>query len=291
MKSILRLPSDRCLDLGGEPCVMGIVNVTPDSFFASSRRLDPQAAAERGLELEAEGASILDFGAESTRPGSRPLEEGEEASRLIPAIREFRRRSKAALSVDTRRASVARAALDEGADMVNDISGLADPLMAGIAARAGAALVLMHMKGEPATMQDAPYYADCFAEVRDFLLASAEKALDAGVDPRSIVLDPGIGFGKTLEHNIGLLRALPLLADCGYPVLVGLSRKRMVGELTGKGVEERGPGSLGGACAAWALGARILRVHDVAAARDALRVFSSIWERSPASESVRGEGD
>jgi len=270
---------------------MGIVNVTPDSFFASSRRLDPQAAAERGLELEAEGASILDFGAESTRPGSLALDEEEETSRLIPAIREFRRRSKAVLSVDTRRASVARAALDEGADIVNDISGLADPLMGAVAAKGRAALVLMHMRGEPATMQDAPRYADCFGEVRDFLLASARKALDAGVDPRSIVLDPGIGFGKTLTHNIELLRALPLLADCGYPVLVGLSRKRMVGELTGRSVEERGFGSLGGACAAWALGAHILRVHDVAASRDALRVFSSIWERSPAPASARGEGD
>ncbi|HEY9053631.1 MAG TPA: dihydropteroate synthase [Rectinemataceae bacterium] len=287
----LSLPSGRILELGDSPCIMGIVNVTPDSFFADSRRIDPAAAAERGLELEAEGAAILDFGAESTRPGSLPIAEEEEAARLLPAIREFRRRSNAVLSVDTRHGSVARAALDAGADIINDISALADPDMARIAAAGGAALVLMHMRGEPSTMQEKPSYDDCATEVRAFLLAAAAKALDAGVLPQAIVLDPGIGFGKTLEHNLELLGALPLLAECGYPVLVGLSRKRMIGELTGRAVEERSPGSIGGACAAWALGADIVRVHDVAATRDALRVFSAVWSRIPARGLARGEGD
>ena len=281
----LSLPGSRSLALGGAPAVMGIVNVTPDSFFGASRALDPAAAAERGLACLAEGAAIVDFGAESTRPGSAPVSPEEELRRLIPAIREFRRRSDAVLSVDTRRALVARAALAEGADIVNDVGALGDPGMAAAVAEAGAAVVLMHMRGEPATMQEAPAYADCAAEVRDFLAGRVRLALDAGVAPERIVLDPGIGFGKTLAHNLDLLDRLYLLAETGYPVLAGLSRKRFVGELTGKPAEGRLAGSLGAACAAWLRGADIFRVHDVAATVDALAVFAAScggkrWMRS-----------
>jgi dihydropteroate synthase len=279
MKRYLSLPGSRTLELGLRPVIMGIVNVTPDSFFGESRRPDPLQAAERGLALAEEGADILDFGAESTRPGSTPVSPEDEIQRLIPAIRQFRKRSKVLLSVDTRRADVARAALDEGADIINDIGALGAPGMAAAVARYGAAVILMHMRGDPATMQSDPHYGDCAVEVRDFLLASASGALDAGISPSSIVFDPGIGFGKLLAHNLDLLRRLYLLTDCGYPVLVGLSRKRFIGELTGHPVEGRLAGSLGAACAAWVQGADIFRVHDVAATRDALGVFTAARQR------------
>jgi len=279
MKRYLSLPGCRTLELGLKPVIMGIVNVTPDSFFGESRRPDPVQAAERALTLEEEGAEILDFGAESTRPGSEPVSPEEESRRLIPAIRQFRMRSKALLSVDTRHADIARAALDEGADIINDIGALDAPGMATAVASYGAAVVLMHMRGSPAMMQSDPSYDDCSIEVRDFLLASVRRALDAGISQSSIVLDPGIGFGKLLAHNLDLLRRLYLLAGCGYPVLVGLSRKRFVGELTGQPVEGRLAGSLGAACAAWDQGADILRVHDVAATRDALTVFTAARQR------------
>ena len=292
MKRFLSLPAGRSLELGLRPVIMGIVNITPDSFFGASRRIDPQQAAQRALELLGEGADILDFGAESTRPGSEPVDPEEEKRRLIPAIRSFRRQSDAIISVDTRRADVARAALDEGADIINDIGALGDPGMASAIAAVGAAVVLMHMRGDPATMQANPEYADCGAEVRDFLLDSVRKALAAGISRSSILLDPGIGFGKQLSHNMDLLRRLYLLTESDYPVLVGLSRKRFIGELTGKAVEERLAGSLGAACAAWMRGADIFRVHDVAATKDALTVFeASGWqERRPEKGMRRDNG-
>lgn len=279
MKRYLSLPDSRFLELGLRPVIMGIVNVTPDSFFGASRRADPAMAAERALALVAEGADIVDFGAESTRPGASFVDAEEEKRRLIPALRAFRKQSDAPLSVDTRRADVARAALDEGADIINDVGALGDAGMAEAAAAAGAAVVLMHMRGEPATMQADPHYEDCAAEVRDFLLAAADKALAAGLKPENIVFDPGIGFGKNLAHNLDALKRLYLLSDCGYPVLVGLSRKRFIGEITGKAVEDRLAGSLGAACAAWERGADIFRVHDVAATKDALLVFAALGEK------------
>ena len=288
MKRFLSLPAGRSLELGLRPVIMGIVNITPDSFFGASRRIDPQQAAQRALELLGEGADILDFGAESTRPGSEPVDPEEEKRRLIPAIRSFRRQSDAIISVDTRRADVARAALDEGADIINDIGALGDPGMASAIAAVGAAVVLMHMRGDPATMQANPEYADCGAEVRDFLLDSVRKALAAGISRSSILLDPGIGFGKQLSHNMDLLRRLYLLTESDYPVLVGLSRKRFIGELTGKAVEERLAGSLGAACAAWMRGADIFRVHDVAATKDALTVFeASGWQEGRPEKGMR----
>jgi dihydropteroate synthase len=254
---------------------MGIVNLTPDSFFPGSRAPDPALAVERALALLEEGADILDFGAESTRPGSAAVDPQEEAKRLIPALKAFRARSGAAVSVDTRRAEVARAALEEGADIINDIAALSDPGMASIVARSGAGLVLMHMLGEPSTMQESPVYKDCAAEVAEYLGAAAARALDAGIKSDSIILDPGIGFGKTLEHNLDLIRRLYLVAESGYPILVGLSRKRFIGEISGKSVEKRLAGSLGAACAAWLGGADIIRVHDVGATKDALALFKA----------------
>lgn len=271
----LALPGGRHLELGGEPCVMGIVNCTPDSFWAGSRSPGPESARDAALLFAGQGARILDFGAESTRPGAAAVSEEEELARLIPAVRAFRKESAVPVSVDTRRARVARAALDEGADMVNDISALADPGTARAAAAAGAAVVLMHMQGEPGTMQDSPRYADCAAEVAAFLAAAAARALEAGISPDRIVVDPGIGFGKTLAHNLDLFRRLYLCAGLGYPVLVGYSRKRFIGELSGREVGDRLPGGLGAACAAWLNGADILRTHDVAATVDALKVFAA----------------
>lgn len=275
MKRILSLPGKRSLVLSERPLIMGIVNLTPDSFFPGSRAPEPEKAVERALALLEEGADILDFGAESTRPGSAPVDSDEEIKRLIPALRAFRARSGAVLSVDTRRATVARAALEEGADIVNDIAALSDPDMASLVARSGAGLVLMHMLGEPSTMQANPEYVDCAGEVAAYLRAAAARALDAGIPEDSIILDPGIGFGKTLEHNLDLIKRLYLIAECGYPVLVGLSRKRFIGQITGKPVEQRLSGSLGAACAAWMNGADIIRVHDVGETKDALRLFIS----------------
>lgn len=275
MKRILPLPNKRSLVLGERPLIMGIVNLTPDSFFAGSRAEDAAQAVERALALVDQGADILDFGAESTRPGSAPVALEDEMDRLIPALKAFRAQSQVPVSVDTRRAEVARAALGEGADIINDIAALADPEMAATVEKTGAGLVLMHMQGQPKTMQENPKYIDCAIEVRDFLLLAVQKAQQAGISDESIMLDPGIGFGKLLEHNMDLLRRLYLLVDCGYPVLVGLSRKRFIGEISGKPVEKRLAGSLGAACAAWLGGADIFRVHDVGETRDALALFEA----------------
>jgi dihydropteroate synthase len=259
---------------------MGIVNVTPDSFFSPSRREDAIAAAEAALAMEAQGAAIIDVGGESTRPGSDYVEEPEELERVVPAITAIRARSGIPLSVDTRRASVAAAALDAGADMINDITALyGDPAMLGLVAAKGAAVVLMHMQGEPKSMQLSPSYADCALEVRDFLARAASRAMAAGIGEDRILVDPGIGFGKALSDNLELLSRLGAVADLGYPVLVGLSRKTFVGAITGKDAEGRLAGSLGAACAAYARGARVFRVHDVAATVDALAVYAAIFDR------------
>jgi dihydropteroate synthase len=276
----LLLPQGRILEL--EPfVVMAIVNVTPDSFYAPSRRMAVQEARDAALAAVAAGAGIIDIGGESTRPGSEYVGLDEELERVLPAVEALRKESDVAISVDTRKAAVAAAALDAGADIVNDVSALADPDMAAVTASHGAGLVLMHMLGDPKTMQAAPAYADCPAEVASFLSAAAGKALAAGVDPRRIVLDPGVGFGKRLEDNLALISRLDVTGALGYPLLVGLSRKSFVGVITGKGPEGRLPGSLGAACAAWARGARIFRVHDVAETAEALALFVSSLSGRP----------
>jgi dihydropteroate synthase len=256
---------------------MGILNLTPDSFFPGSRVGGPAQAVEAALAMEASGAAILDLGGESTRPGSAAVGEDEELARVVPAVAAIRARSAIPLSVDTRKAAVARAAIAAGADIVNDVSALRhDPAMADLVAETGATVILMHMKGTPATMQEAPSYADCAAEVRDFLAEAAARALAAGIARDRILVDPGIGFGKRLEDNLDILSRLGLLAGLGFPVVIGLSRKAFLGAITGKEVGSRLAASLGAACAAYLGGAAVLRVHDVGETVDALAAFRAV---------------
>lgn len=254
-------------DLAERPLVMGILNVTPDSFSDGGRFLDPAAAVARGLELYAEGADLLDLGGESTRPGSPDVPAAEQWRRLEPVLTALRgERPEGVISVDTRSAEVARRALAAGAQVVNDVSALADPAMAGEVAAAGAGLVLMHMRGTPATMQQDTAYADVTAEVADYLRVRMGRAERAGVAHEAIALDPGIGFGKSAEGSLELLARLPELARLGRPVLVGASRKSFLARLTGDDgpPEARVPASLAAAAIAVFDGAHILRVHDVA---------------------------
>lgn len=288
MASLL-LPGGRALEL--EPfAIMAIVNVTPDSFYAPSRRRALDEALAASLAAVAAGAAVIDLGGESTRPGAEAVGLEEELERVVPAVQALRRESAVPISVDTRKAEVARQALAAGADIVNDVSALGDPAMAAVAAAAGAGLVLMHMKGQPTTMQDAPSYDDCPTEVRDYLAAAAEKALAAGIAPASIALDPGIGFGKRLVDNLALLSRLDVVAALGYPLLVGLSRKSFVGALTGRPPEGRLAGSLGAACAAYARGGRIFRVHDVPETRDALALYVASLSGLSGLEGGRKDG-
>ncbi len=276
----LRLPNGHSLDLGRAPehlpCIMGIVNITQDSFFEGSRRPEPIAAIETALEMIRQGASIIDFGAESTRPGSMEIDSEEELSRILPVLEGFRAASDAVVSVDTRHPKVAEAALAAGADIINDIEALQRPGMANIVAKAKAAAILMHMQGTPQNMQQTPSYENCLVEVCSFLEGAANHAIEAGIYPDAIILDPGIGFGKLREHNLALLQGIERIASLGYPVLIGLSRKRLIGELTGRDVADRLAGSLGAALAAWLNGAQILRVHDVEETVDAFRAFHEV---------------
>jgi dihydropteroate synthase len=282
-KAPLSLPGGAFLNFS-RPLVMSIVNLTPDSFYRQSRNPRPDDALRAALQAEEDGADIIDFGAESTRPGSDYVSPETELSRLVPVLKDFRRRSKLPFSVDTRKAVVAGAALDEGAGIINDISALADPEMASLVAGRGAALVLMHIRGIPKTMQiiaeekeQAGVEASAIVgEVRDFLSTAAKKAGEAGVGTGKIIVDPGIGFGKTLEENLILLSRLAETCPPDYPVLVGLSRKRFIGEITGREAEDRLAGTLAAQAAALFGGADILRVHDTAAARDLVRVIHSL---------------
>ncbi|GAB6391081.1 MAG: dihydropteroate synthase [Treponematales bacterium] len=273
----LALPSGGVLDLTGRPLVMAVVNCTPDSFFPESRAGGAAEAAERALRAGEDGADIIDFGAESTRPGAAYVSREEEAARLIPAIAAFRKRSPLPVSVDTRKAAVAAAALDAGADIINDISALEDDAgMGKLCAARNAPVILMHKKGVPAAMQDKPEYRDAAAEVRAYLARAAERAAACGIDANSVILDPGIGFGKTLADNLALLAALPRLASLGHPLLVGLSRKTFIGELTGRDVSHRLAGTLAAHAVSVLLGADIIRAHDVRETLDAVKVAWAI---------------
>lgn len=262
------------------PLLMGVLNVTPDSFSDGGRYLDPAAAERRVMEMIAEGADWIDVGGESTRPGSQPVAESEQVRRVLPAIRAAVARN-VVVSVDTTRGAVAEAALDAGASLVNDISaGRDDATMLPLVARRRAAIVLMHMRGTPATMQQAPWYEDVVEEVLGFLRARRDAALAAGIDGARILLDPGIGFGKTTEHNLALLRALRRFAALGPPLLVGTSRKRFIGEVT----EQPDPSRrlLGtAATVAWSIanGAAVVRVHDVQEMRQVLRMTEAMMSR------------
>jgi len=261
---------------------MGIVNVTPDSFYDGGRFADPGRAVEHGLSLASEGADILDVGGESSRPGSDPVPAAEERRRVVPVIAELRRRTATLISVDTTKLEVAEAALDAGADIVNDISasGL-DPRVLVLAARHGAGFVMMHMKGTPKTMQDAPRYDDAVAEIRAFLAGKIAAALASGLAVESIVLDPGIGFGKCLEDNLVLLNHLDALASLDRPVLVGVSRKAFIGRLLDAAPDDRLEGTIAAAVLGVVRGAHILRVHDVQAVGRAARVADAILAAAP----------
>lgn len=267
------------LNLGPGPLFMGILNVTPDSFSDGGEFFEPEAAAARALEMLDEGADVVDVGGESTRPGADPVSAEEEARRVVPVVREIlARRPDAAVSVDTYRAETAEAALEAGARVVNDVTALrGDPRMAAVVAEARCPVILMHMKGEPKSMQEHPFYDDVVREVREFLAVRAEHAVAAGVEPEKIIVDPGIGFGKTLEHNLELLRNLEAIVELGFPVLVGASRKRFVGTITGvEEARERVAGTLAANVLAREKGATLFRVHDVRANREALAVADAV---------------
>jgi dihydropteroate synthase len=254
------------------PLVMGIVNVTPDSFSDGGRYADPAPALDHARRLAADGADLIDVGGESTRPGARPVPEADELARVIPVV-EALARDGVAVSVDTGKPAVMRAAIAAGAAMINDVSALAAPGALTACAQSDVGVCLMHMRGEPRTMQRDPAYGDVVAEVREFLDARSAACRAAGIGSERIVVDPGFGFGKTVEHNLTLLRALPAIAALGYPVLAGWSRKSSLGHLTGRPVEERLAASLAAALAAVARGAAIVRVHDVRETVDALKVW------------------
>ena len=259
------------------PAVMGILNITPDSFSDGGRFVDPAAALAHAERLLAEGADAIDVGGESTRPGATPVAAEEEAARVVPVLAELaRRHPDVPLSVDTSKAAVAAAALAAGAAVVNDVTAGRDPAMLPLLAERGAAVVLMHMRGEPRSMQVDTRYADVVAEVHAFLAARAAAALAAGIAPAQVLLDPGIGFGKDLAGNLRLLRGLADLAALGHPVVVGASRKSFIGALTGAAVDARLPGSLAALAAAAALPRLLVRVHDVAATVQFLTVLAAV---------------
>jgi dihydropteroate synthase len=268
-----------CWDLSHAGIIMGVLNVTPDSFSDAGQFLDHDAAFQHALRMIAEGAGMIDVGGESSRPGAEPVTGEEEIRRVEPVIRRLREvldqkgpeTAPVAISIDTQKVAVAEAALRAGADLINDITGMRDPAMRELAARSGAGVVIMHMQGTPRTMQKSPRYQDVVREVGDFLLQQARLCRQAGVGPEKIMLDPGIGFGKSLEHNLALLRATDQICRQGYPILCGVSRKSFIAKLTGQPAMERRLWPTV-ALTAWlyARGARAFRVHDVRENHDAL---------------------
>lgn len=271
----LLLVRGRVLDLGARTHIMGIVNVTPDSFSDGGRFLDPSAAVDHALRLAAEGADILDIGGESTRPGAEAVDAATEIARTAPVIRALRKRTDIPVSIDTTKSETARAALDAGADIVNDVSALRfDPGLAEVARQHDAPVILMHMQGVPRTMQENPRYADLFGEIGDFFAERIAAARAAGIT--QILIDPGIGFGKSLRHNLELIDGLHRLLPLELPIVVGTSRKSFIGRLTGAEAGERLEGTIASSVLAAERGAHILRVHDVGPLRRALQVCDAI---------------
>ena len=281
----LRLPRARTLQGGSVPRIMGIVNVTPDSFSDGGRFRDTRHAVDSALEMLTDGADILDLGGESTRPGGGVYGDGapelpwqEEWERISPVLTRLRVETDAPISIDTRKAEVARRALEAGADLINDVSCFADPAMAALVAESDVPVVLMHSRGNLATMQKGIAFDDVVEEVRGELAVAVQGAIEAGISPSQIVIDPGLGFGKTYEQNLELLAGLDRLHSLDCPVLVGASRKSFLGQLTGEPADERLAGSLAAAAWAAARGADILRVHDVAETSRMLTVWNAIAE-------------
>jgi dihydropteroate synthase len=271
-------------DLTKRGMIMGIVNVTPDSFSDGGRFLDTGRAVEHALGLISEGADILDIGGESTRPGAEPVAEAEEIRRVIPVIRALRAVTQTLISIDTMKASVARAALEAGADIINDVTGLrGDPAMLRVAADSDAGLVIMHMIGTPQTMQKQPEYGNVVRDVQKYFTARLHCLEYAGIDTRRVVLDPGFGFGKTLEHNLDLMRALPELLAAGRPLLVGVSRKSMIARLIeSDAIEDRDWTTVALTSLAREQGARIVRVHEVRRNVQAIRMTEAILNNAVA---------
>lgn len=275
---------DHSLDLS-RPRIMGVLNTTPDSFsdggsYYQSGRLSLPLALQRARQMLDEGADMIDIGGESTRPGATPVSEQEELDRVVPVVEAVAGELGALVSVDTSSPAVMRDSAAAGAGLINDVRALRREGALEAAQRTGLPVCLMHMQGQPDTMQKQPEYRDPVQEVRDFLLERSEACLNAGFQADQLLLDPGFGFGKSLAHNLELLRRLRELADLGYPLLVGLSRKSMLGKLLGRDVEQRLPGSLALAMASVQRGARIIRVHDVAATCDVLRVLSALEDQT-----------
>jgi dihydropteroate synthase len=277
---------NRVVDLT-RPIVMGILNVTPDSFSDGGRYVRPETALDRAAAMAAEGAEIIDIGGESTRPGAAGVLESVETERVVPIIERIARALDVTISIDTSKPGVMAAATAAGAHIVNDIYALRAPGAREWAARAGVGVCLMHMQGEPRTMQQHPHYQDVVAEVSEFLVRARESCLSAGVAQDAIVLDPGVGFGKGLEHNMTLLKELPRLVALGSPLLVGVSRKSFIGRILDRGTEERLYGGLGLAALAVSMGARIIRTHDVAPTRDAIRMVSAVLQERQGADWAR----
>lgn len=276
LPEIVRWPSGQ-LDFSAGCLLMGILNITPDSFSDGGLYMNPDAAVQRGLEMVQQGAAIIDIGAESSRPGAKPVPAAEQIRRAIPVIQSLSRQIRAPISIDTSDPVVAQAALDAGAAIINDITGLASPQMAALAAQRQAPVVLMHMKGDPETMQQNPTYDDVVAEVLEFLAERAKSAETIGIPPERIFIDPGIGFGKTLAHNLRLLKHLELFCGLGYRALVGVSRKRFIGQITGKEpVDQRLMGTAAAVAVCVLKGASIVRVHDVAQMADVVKIIQAV---------------
>jgi len=268
---------DRAWEFPRSPLIMGIVNVTPDSFSDGGQHATPEAAVTHALSLAAEGADILDIGGESTRPGAPTVSESEELARVIPVIEQLAGQTEAALSIDTQKPAVAEAAISAGAVIINDIAAnRTEPQMWKIVAATRAGYVAMHMQGTPQTMQDRPEYTEVVAEVRAFFEERLERLKKAGLNAEQVMFDPGIGFGKTVEHNLALLTGLERFKNMKRPLLVGASRKSFIGRLTEAAVEDRLAGSLACACRAAEAGAAVLRVHDVKETNQALQTWNAI---------------
>ncbi len=279
--SVISFPELRCrekiLPLGSNVLIMGILNVTPDSFSDGGRFADPEIAVDQAQKMIAEGADIIDIGGESTRPGVPYVDEDEEIERIRPIVEALGKRTDIPLSIDTRKAAIAQVALDFGAAIVNDVSAMQDDSrMAQVVQESGAGVVLMHRQGHSATMQEAPYYTDVVHDVKIFLSERVTWAQSMGIQPDRIIVDPGIGFGKTCSHNLKILANLGKCLQLDQPLMVGVSRKAFIGELTGKPVTEREMGNAAAMAMAVWQGVSILRVHDVAATKDVIRVAQAL---------------
>mgnify|MGYP001501771415 CR=1 FL=1 len=284
MNTLTRQAKGQLIEFPGRPLIMGVVNVTPDSFFDGGRYLDPEAAVAHAVQLVEEGADLLDVGAESTRPGADAVNEEEERRRAIPVVTAVAKVVAVPISIDTSKAAVARAALDAGAVLVNDVTALrGDPAMVDVVAQTGAGIVLMHMNGTPRSMQQAPHYDDVVGEISEFFEERIHFATSHGIVQRQIILDPGIGFGKLLKHNLVLLAQLRRFTLFECPVLVGVSQKGFLGQLLDRPVQERQWGTAAAVAMAVDRGAGILRVHDVKAMKDVVQVAAAIHRQTTVS--------